>query len=85
MNKFYQFKEPYYALIAAPTAERAIEIYHDEICEACEEETAPKEITLEDARAQWNSRENKQDDPEEVESYLEIENGCAMLVDGYLM
>lgn len=86
MNKFFEFKEPHYAMIAAPTAERATEIYHEDICEACAEEAAPVEITEEAARAAWDARGNKDEDPDDdFDGYLHIENGCAMLVDGNLM
>jgi len=88
MNKFYEFKEPYYAMIAAPTKERAVELYHEDICdhpEEGEEESAPVEITEEAARTAWEARGNKDEDPEDdFDGYLTVENGCSMLIDGSL-
>ena len=88
MNKFFEFKKPYFAMIAAPTAERSVEIYHEDICdppESWEEESAPVEITEEAARAAWDSRGNKDEDPEDdFDGYLTVENGCSMLIDGDL-
>jgi hypothetical protein len=86
MNKFYEINEPYYAMIAAPDADRAAEIYHEDICEPCAEETAPVEITEEAARAAWDARGNKDEDPDDdFDGYLTVEGGCSMLVDGNLM
>ena len=86
MNNFYEFKDPYYAMIAAPDAERATEIYHEYICDPCEDDQYPREITEVEARAAWDKRGNKDEDPEDdFDGYMLVENGCAMLIDGSLI
>ncbi len=83
-NKFYEFKEPYYALIAAQSPESALEIYVEDICETCTEENAPVEITEEAARAAWDARGNKDECPEGFDVWLSEENECAILIDSCL-
>lgn len=82
--KYFEFKEPYYALIRADNEEKAIELYNFEIADLYEDELCLiKEIEEDIAFAKFLKAYTETDSISEMT--LSFHNNDLLLVDGCLL
>jgi len=87
--KFFEFDDPYYALIAAENIEDAINCYKSDVCELEGDESLPDEITAEEALKSIQNSAGPDDEKHSVQQDLDclVKYGGtkALLIDGLLV